>query len=124
MALRSSTKGSTTGSTLYIEPNGVVNLNNQMRQLQRQAQREEEVIRRALTEQVAEVKEDLDQLLAIATIIDLATARARYSLWLGASPPQFSDPNSNQPMTMGQLRHPLLVWQQQHKQGGQQEHRQ
>ena len=108
---------STTGSTLYIEPNGVVNLNNQMRQLQRQAQREEEVIRRALTEQVAEVKEDLDQLLAIATIIDLATARARYSLWLGASPPLFSDPGSDQTMTMGQLRHPLLVWQQQHQQG-------
>ena len=109
---------STTGSTLYIEPNGVVNLNNQIRQLQRQAQREEEVIRRALTEQVAEVKEDLDQLLAIATIIDLATARARYSLWLGASPPLFSDPGSDQTMTMGQLRHPLLVWQQQHEQGG------
>ena len=108
---------SSTGSTLYIEPNGVVNLNNQMRQLQRQAQREEEVIRRALTEQVAEVKEDLDQLLAIATIIDLATARARYSLWLGASPPLFSDPGSDQTMTMGQLRHPLLVWQQQHQQG-------
>ena len=108
---------STTGSTLYIEPNGVVNLNNQIRQLQRQAQREEEVIRRALTEQVAEVKEDLDQLLAIATIIDLATARARYSLWLGASPPLFSDPGSDQTMTMGQLRHPLLVWQQQHQQG-------
>ena len=108
---------STTGATLYIEPNAVVNLNNQMRQLQRQAQREEEVIRKALTEQVAEVKEDLDQLLAIATIIDLATARARYSLWLGASPPQFTDPDSDQPMTMGQLRHPLLVWQQQHEQG-------
>ncbi len=108
---------STTGSTLYIEPNAVVNLNNQMRQLQRQAQREEEAIRQALTEQVAEVKEDLEQLLAIATIIDLATARARYSLWLGANPPEFTDPESDQVMTMRQLRHPLLVWQQQHEQG-------
>ncbi|MGD1703680.1 endonuclease MutS2 [Dapis sp. BLCC M229] len=108
---------STTGSTLYIEPNAVVNLNNQMRQLQRQAQREEEAIRQALTEQVAEVKEDLEQLLAIATIIDLATARARYSLWLGANPPRFTDPDSDQHTTMRQLRHPLLVWQQQHEQG-------
>ncbi|MEM1169792.1 MAG: endonuclease MutS2 [Cyanobacteria bacterium P01_H01_bin.35] len=108
---------STTGSTLYIEPNAVVNLNNQMRQVQRQAQREEEAIRQALTEQVAEVKEDLEQLLAIATIIDLATARARYSLWLGANPPQFTNPDSDQPMTMRQLRHPLLVWQQQHEEG-------
>ncbi|MGK7920568.1 MAG: endonuclease MutS2 [Trichodesmium sp.] len=108
---------STTGSTLYIEPNAVVNLNNQMRQLQRQAQREEEAIRQALTQQVAEVKEDLEQLLAIATIIDLAVARARYSLWLGANPPQFTDSNSNYTMTIRQLRHPLLVWQQQHEQG-------
>ncbi|ABG52407.1 MutS2 family protein [Trichodesmium erythraeum IMS101] len=107
---------STTGSTLYIEPNAVVNLNNQMRQLQRQAQREEEAIRQALTQKVAEVKEDLDQLLAITTIIDLATARARYSLWLEATPPQFTDLDSEQPMTMGQLRHPLLVWQQQYEQ--------
>ena len=109
---------STTGSTLYIEPNAVVNLNNQMRQLQRQAQREEEIIRQALTEQVAEVKTDLEQLLAIATMIDLATARARYSLWLGANPPQFTDINSDHsPMTVRQLRHPLLIWQQQHEQG-------
>ncbi|MGB3513448.1 MAG: endonuclease MutS2 [Microcoleaceae cyanobacterium] len=109
---------STTGSTLYIEPNGVVNLNNQMRQLLRQAQREEEAIRQALTEQVAEVKEDLEKLLAIATRIDLATARARYSLWLGANPPQFTDVDSDRsPMTLRQLRHPLLVWQQQHEQG-------
>ena len=108
---------STTGSTLYIEPNAIVNLNNQMRQLQRQAQREEEAIRQALTEQVAEVKADLEQLLAIATIIDLATARARYSLWLGANSPQFTAPDSERPMTIRQLRHPLLVWQQQHEQG-------
>ena len=108
---------STTGSTLYIEPNGVVNLNNQMRQLQRQAQREEEAIRQALTEQVAEVKEDLEQLLIIATTIDLATARARYSLWLGANPPQFTEPDSERPVNIRQLRHPLLVWQQQYEEG-------
>ncbi len=108
---------STTGSTLYIEPNAVVNLNNQMRQLQRQAQREEEAIRQAITEQVAVVKEDLEKLLAIATMIDIATAKARYSIWLGANPPQFTNPDSNSPMTLRQLRHPLLVWQQQHEQG-------
>ncbi|NEN91760.1 MAG: endonuclease MutS2 [Okeania sp. SIO3H1] len=108
---------STTGSTLYIEPNGVVNLNNQMRQLQRQAQREEEAIRQALTEQVAEVKEELEQLLIIATTIDLATARARYSLWLGANPPQFTEPDSDRPVNIRQLRHPLLVWQQQYEEG-------
>lgn len=80
---------STSGMTLYIEPHAIVNLNNEMRQLQRQEEREEEAIRRSLTEKVAEVKADLERLLAIATILDLATAKARYSFWLEASPPVF-----------------------------------
>jgi DNA mismatch repair protein MutS2 len=158
---------STTGSTIYVEPHAVVNLNNQMRQLQRQEEREEEAIRQRLTEKVAEVKEDLEKLLAIATTLDLATAKARYSLWLNAWPPTFinqatgnrqqatgdredsnsssplsnEDSNSSSPLsnsssplskggrggsskeetnrkiTLRQLRHPLLVWQQQHEDG-------
>ncbi|MDY6807265.1 MAG: endonuclease MutS2 [Cyanobacteriota bacterium] len=150
---------STTGSTLFIEPHAVVNLNNQMRQLRRQEEREEEAIRQALTEKVAEVKEDLEKLLAIATALDLATARARYSIWLDAWPPKFIPveqasclfKESNSPgfveqascllketnglsgetadsqqkkkvprkITLRQLRHPLLVWQQQHEDGPQ-----
>lgn len=116
---------SVSGATLYIEPQSTVNLNNQSRQLLRQAQVEEEAIRQALTEQVAAVKPDLENLLAIATTLDLATARARYSLWLGANPPRFVDwdkqettsSESLEPITLRHLRHPLLVWQQQHEQG-------
>ncbi|WP_449418507.1 endonuclease MutS2 [Phormidium nigroviride] len=164
---------SMSGATLYIEPHRVVNLNNQMRQQLRQEQVEEEAVRRILSEQVAEVKPDLERLLAIATTLDLAYAKARYSLWLEANPPRFIDfhpgmgetgsrdsrggapvpapeflskgefptlktqnhlgvdsPQSlalrgtkqslkthNSPITLRQLRHPLLVWQQQHEQG-------
>lgn len=82
---------STSGATLYIEPHQTVNLNNQLRQLQRQEETEEEAIRRSLTEKVAAVKPDLERLLAIATTLDLAATRARYSLWLGANPPRFID---------------------------------
>ena len=73
-----------------------------------------------LTEQVAAVKLDLERLLAIATVLDLATARARYSLWLNANPPrfiEFSPEASAEAIVLRQLRHPLLVWQQQHEQG-------
>jgi len=80
---------STSGATLYTEPNAIVNWGNDLRQLWRQEQVEEEAVRRALTEQVAEVVEDLEELLAIATTLDLAAARARYALWLGANPPRF-----------------------------------
>jgi DNA mismatch repair protein MutS2 len=106
---------SMSGATLYVEPNQTVQFNNQLRQLLRQEQAEEEAVRRILTEQVATVKEDLERLLAICTTIDLATARARYSYWLQANPPRFTG-NSEQ-IVLRQLRHPLLVWQQQHEQG-------
>ncbi|MFB6275028.1 MAG: endonuclease MutS2 [Halothece sp.] len=108
---------SSTGATLYIEPNSVVELGNQQRQYIRQEQREEERVLQALTEQVGEVKEDLEMVLAVATKLDLATARSRYSLWLEANPPQFVDPNSQDSITLRRLRHPLLVWQQHQEQG-------
>ncbi|OKH38704.1 endonuclease MutS2 [[Phormidium ambiguum] IAM M-71] len=107
---------SMSGATLYVEPNSIVSLGNQLRQLMRQEQNESEAIRRALTEKVAEVKPDLERLLAIATTLDLATARARYSLWLEANPPRFIEPEK-ETITLRQLRHPLLVWQQKHEQG-------
>jgi len=143
---------STSGATLYVEPHSIVSHGNQLRQLLKQEQVEEEAVRRALSEQVAAVYDDLERLLAIATTLDLATARARYSLWLDANPPRFvpfgvhrgvhresdgvtecwsdgaADPNTltpqhsntptlQHPITLRQLRHPLLIWQHQHEQG-------
>ncbi|RAM49294.1 MAG: endonuclease MutS2, partial [Hapalosiphonaceae cyanobacterium JJU2] len=108
---------SASGATLYVEPNSIVPLGNQLRQLIRREQAEEEAIRRTLTEQVAEVKPDLEELLAIATTLDLATAKARYSFWLQANPPRFINRQENEYITLRQLRHPLLIWQQQHEQG-------
>lgn len=105
---------SMSGMTLYVEPHRTVPLNNQLRQLVRQEQQEEEAIRQVLTERVAHAKDDLERLLAIVTTLDLATARARYSSWLEANPPRFVDAEI---ITLRQLRHPLLVWQQQHEQG-------
>ena len=106
---------SASGATLYIEPQAVVSLGNSLRQLQQQEKAEAEVILRQLTEQVAAVAEDLEDLLAVVTELDLASARARYSLWLEANPPRFI--TADEPITLRQLRHPLLVWQQRHEQG-------
>ncbi|GAP93588.1 endonuclease MutS2 [Leptolyngbya sp. NIES-2104] len=104
---------SMSGATLYVEPHPTVQLNNQLRQLLRQEQTEEEAVRRVLTEQVATAKDDLERLLAICTTLDLATARSRYGYWLKANPPRFT----NDTIVLRQLRHPLLVWQQQQEQG-------
>ena len=109
---------STSGATLYVEPNSIVSLGNQLRLLLTKEEAEAEAVRRALTEQVAAVKPDLERLLAIATTLDLACARARYSYWLEANPPRFIDRlEKGEKITLRQLRHPLLIWQQQHEQG-------
>jgi DNA mismatch repair protein MutS2 len=108
---------STSGSTLYIEPHQIINLGNQLRQLQRQEQREIELVLTALTAKVTEVVDDLEHLLVVATTIDLATARARYSLWLEANPPRLIERNDNEYITLRQLRHPLLIWQHRHEEG-------
>ncbi|MFM6307584.1 MAG: endonuclease MutS2, partial [Dolichospermum sp.] len=108
---------STSGATLYIEPNSVVPLGNQLRQILKKEQTEAEAIRRTLTEKVAEVTPDLERLLAIVTTLDLAVAKSRYSFWTGANPPRLVIPQENEIITLRSLRHPLLVWQQQHEQG-------
>ncbi|MEO1068243.1 MAG: endonuclease MutS2, partial [Cyanobacteria bacterium J06638_6] len=106
---------SASGATLYIEPQGIVELGNRLRQLRRQEKTEEEIILRQLSDAVAEVYDDLRHLLAIVTELDLAYARARYSLWLEGNPPRFIE--AHEQTTLRQLRHPLLVWQQRHEQG-------
>jgi DNA mismatch repair protein MutS2 len=108
---------STSGVTLYVEPNSIVPMGNQLRQTLKREQTEEEAVRRALTEQVAAVTPDLERLLAIVTTLDLAAARSRYSYWLKANPPRFINRESQEIITLRQLRHPLLIWQQQHEQG-------
>ena len=108
---------SMSGATLYVEPNAIVALGNQLRQQIAREQAEEEAIRRRLTAQVAAVKPDLENLLVVVTILDLASARARYSYWLQANPPRFCDRDRGENITLRQLRHPLLVWQHQHEQG-------
>ncbi|MDJ0691078.1 MAG: endonuclease MutS2 [Xenococcaceae cyanobacterium MO_188.B32] len=108
---------SSTGSTLYIEPNSIVQLGNQLKTSEKQEQKEIEAVLRALTDKISAVQEDLERVLAVATILDLATARARYSLWLEANPPRFIEQSRPETITLRNLRHPLLVWQHKHEEG-------
>lgn len=108
---------STSGSTLYLEPRSIVELGNKLQTSRNQEKREEERILRQLTEKVGEVWQDLEQLLAIATALDLATAKSRYSIWLNGHPPEFVDFQDGESISLRQLRHPLLIWQQKHEEG-------
>ena len=105
---------SSTGMTLFVEPNSVVQPNNRLRQLLKMEQAEIEIILEKLSTKITAIAEDLQKLLIIVTKIDLAVARARYAYWLGANPPHFME---NEAIVLRQLRHPLLVWQQQNEEG-------
>ncbi len=105
---------SSTGMTVFVEPNSVVQSNNRLRQLLKLEQVQIEIILAALSVKVTAIAEDLQRLLIIVTKIDLAVARARYAYWLSANPPHFVE---NEAIVLRQLRHPLLVWQQQNEEG-------
>lgn len=108
---------SSSGSTLYIEPKAIIDMGNKLQTTRNQEKREEEKILRQLTEKIGAVWQDLEKLLAIVTTIDLATAKARYSIWLNGHPPEFVDFQGEEGIYLKQLRHPLLVWQEKHEDG-------
>ncbi|MEM6867656.1 MAG: endonuclease MutS2, partial [Cyanobacteria bacterium P01_C01_bin.121] len=52
-------------------------------------------------------------LILVMVKLDLATARARYGLWMEGNAPRFV---KNEQITLRQLKHPLLLWQQKKEQ--------
>ena len=107
---------SASGSTVFLEPQAVIPLGNRIRDLEGQERELERQLLVELSALVGEQAESLQALQAVLLRLDLALARARYSQWLGAVRPQLSaDPLA--PLSLVELRHPLLLWQQRHQQG-------
>ncbi len=101
---------SSSGQTLYIEPMSVIQEQNNLRQWQRAETAEVERILRELSQGVAEKADDILHLLSVLTLLDRATACARYGQLLDAIEPEFTSGE----LSFYQLRHPLLVTQAQH----------
>ena len=109
---------SASGSTVFLEPQAVIPLGNRIRDLEGQERELERQLLVELSGLVGEQAESLQALQAVLLQLDLALARARYGQWLGAVRPQLSaDPLA--PLSLVELRHPLLLWQQR-RQGGKQ----
>ena len=104
---------STSGSTLYVEPHSIVENGNKRRALRKEEEVESEAIRQMLTYRVAEVFPELEHLMITVVKLDLAAARARYGLWMEGNAPRFVD---QEQITLRQLTHPLLLWQQKKEQ--------
>jgi DNA mismatch repair protein MutS2 len=96
---------SSTGSTLFIEPTVIVNLNNQLKEL---AVQEKEEIERILAELSAKAGEHISALLnnyRLLTMLDFIFARAGLAIDMNASRPIF---NNNRYINIRKGRHPLL----------------
>ncbi|KAA6418330.1 MAG: 2 family [Trebouxia sp. A1-2] len=79
-------------STVYMEPEPVVTLNNAEAMLRGQEQEEEQAILAGLSQMARPVKTstlNLQRLLKAVTALDIATARARHAAWLQAVKPVF-----------------------------------
>ncbi len=96
---------SATGSTVFIEPQAIVNLNNKIRELEIEEEHEIEVILAGLS---ASVGIDAPTLLAnqkIMTDLDFAFAKGRLALEQNATEPCFNDKHI---INIRKGRHPLL----------------
>ncbi len=93
------------GTTLFVEPEAVVDLNNRLKEAELRAQREIARMLRELSEAVGADVESLRDSLATLEELDLAFARGALSRELGAVEPTLARDGS---FVLPQLRHPLL----------------
>lgn len=96
---------SSTGSTLFIEPTVIVNLNNQLKELAMQEQDEIERILAEISVHASEFTQELANNYRLLTILDFIFARARLAIDMNASRPLF---NNKRYINIRKGRHPLL----------------
>lgn len=96
---------SSTGSTFFIEPAAIVNLNNQLRELELQEKEEIERILYDLSMKCAEHTEELTTNQATMTKLDFIFAKAKLAMDQNATEPQF---NRKHYINIRKGRHPLL----------------
>jgi len=96
---------SSSGTTLFIEPESVVNLNNRLKELSHEEKDEISRILAALSEKVAEHAEELSLDFSTLSTLDFIFAKGKYALALNAMAPSFHKEFS---LRLKKARHPLL----------------
>jgi DNA mismatch repair protein MutS2 len=106
-ALRGIVHGeSSSGATVYVEPEAIVPLNNQLLHEQAEEERAIREVLRVLTSRVAVQRVGLAQALQIIGEVDLIVAKARLSLRMQGAAPHFV---MEQRLQLQAARHPLIT---------------
>ncbi len=95
---------SSSGSTFFIEPMGVVKANNELKELQSKEEKEIERILAALSAECAAHKEDIRQNYDLLIFLDVIFARAKLSYRMRACEPKIV----SRGILLQKARHPLL----------------
>ena len=95
---------SSSGSTFFIEPMGVVKANNELKELQSKEEKEIERILAELSAECAQYKEDISQDYDLLVILDVIFARARLAYRMRGAAPRLSEEG----LYLRKARHPLL----------------
>jgi len=96
---------SASGQTVFIEPNAVVSINNQLREAQNKEKQEIEKILRKLTDQVAQQSDVLLANVEQLAALDFMFAKARYARHIQATKPKL---NTSSILRFVNARHPLI----------------
>lgn len=96
---------SSSGSTLFIEPMAVVNLNNELRELLLKEQEEINTILAELSNRVAENAIGIQQDYKVLAELDFIFAKARYAMAYNGTAPLFNEEGR---IRIRKGRHPLL----------------
>lgn len=96
---------SSSGATVFIEPMGLVNLNNEIKQLMLDERAEIERILAALTARVYAVIKEVIRNFNIIVELDFIFAKAKYGSLIDGSSPKVSDDRS---INLIAARHPLI----------------
>ncbi len=96
---------SQTGATLFVEPQAIVNLNNELRELELAEKQEIDRILLELSSSVAEHFHELINNQELLVKLDIIFAKGKLSCEMNGESPKFS---SNGELVLKEARHPLL----------------
>ena len=97
---------SASGSTIFIEPRAIVELNNALREIELKIDAEVKRILSELSGRVKEISQKLVYILEILGDIDFIFAKSKYSISIHATEPEI---NNEKYISLKSVRHPVLL---------------
>ncbi len=104
---------SSSGNTVYFEPDSVVTKGNKIASLEARITAEEFKLLKIWSQVISDNSENLIEMASILLRLENALTRSRYSKWIGGKTPTFE---KNPIISLIGFSHPLLIWE--HKKKG------